>query len=184
MSDALTPTRAPGSSAEVLPTGRTRRGPGPGTVVKAVVLAVLAVVLLVLPLYVDEFWLRTGFACCAAIIGAITFSAVAHLLRTALGTVGSSLLLVGLILQLAAAGGTYPAAVLPTFFAALHPFLPMTYLVDAFRVAISGGLAAHVVRDVAVLAGVAAAALGLLVATVARRKAFSMKDLHPPLVAP
>ena len=117
-------------------------------------------------------------------LGAVAFSAVAHLLRTALGTVGSSLLLVGLILQLAAAGGTYPAAVLPAFFAAIHPYLPMTYLVDAFRVAISGGLAAHVVRDVAVLAAVAAAALGLLVATVARRKAFSMKDLHPPLVAP
>jgi putative membrane protein len=117
-------------------------------------------------------------------LGAIAFSAVAHLLRTALGTVGSSVLLVGLILQLAAAGGTYPAPVLPAFFAAIHPFLPMTYLVDAFRVAISGGLAAHVVRDVVVLAGVAAGALALLVATVARRKAFAMKDLHPPLVAP
>jgi len=48
-----------------------RRRGGTGTVVKAVVLAALTVVLLVLPLYVDEFWLRTGFACCAAIIGAI-----------------------------------------------------------------------------------------------------------------
>jgi branched-chain amino acid transport system permease protein len=73
VSDALTPTRPTGSGAsvEVLPGRRTRRGPGGGTVVKGLLLAVLAVVLLIMPLYVDEFWLRTGFACCAAIIGAI-----------------------------------------------------------------------------------------------------------------
>ncbi|MDQ6648780.1 MAG: branched-chain amino acid ABC transporter permease [Actinomycetota bacterium] len=34
-------------------------------------LAVLLVVLLILPLYVDEFWLRTGFAVMGAIVGAI-----------------------------------------------------------------------------------------------------------------
>ena len=31
----------------------------------------LVVLLLVLPLYIDEFWLRTGFAVCAAVIGAV-----------------------------------------------------------------------------------------------------------------
>jgi branched-chain amino acid transport system permease protein len=35
------------------------------------VLAVLLIVLLVLPLYVDEFWLRTGFAVFGAAVGAI-----------------------------------------------------------------------------------------------------------------
>ena len=52
-------------------------------------------------------------------LAAICFSAIAHLLRTALGTPGSSLLLVWLILQLTSAGGTYPAPVLPGFFAAI-----------------------------------------------------------------
>ncbi len=117
-------------------------------------------------------------------LAAVTFSAIAHLLRTALGTVGSSLLLVLLILQLTAAGGTYPAPLLPAFFAAINPYLPMTYLIDAFRVTISGGEMVHLGRDVAVLAVVAAAALGLAVATVHRRKQFRMADLHPPLVAP
>ena len=117
-------------------------------------------------------------------LGAVAFSAFAHLLRTALGTVGSSLLLVTLILQLAAAGGTYPAAILPGFFAAVHPFLPMSYLVDAFRVVVSGGLGAHLARDVAVLGAMALAALALTVLTVARRQQLSVKDLHPPLVAP
>ncbi|GEP40437.1 branched-chain amino acid ABC transporter permease [Nocardioides psychrotolerans] len=39
--------------------------------VKGVVLLALLVVLLALPLYVEEFWLRTGFAVFAAIIGAV-----------------------------------------------------------------------------------------------------------------
>jgi len=117
-------------------------------------------------------------------LGAVAFSSFAHLLRTALGTVGSSLLLVLLILQLSAAGGTYPAVILPGFFAAIHPFLPMSYLIDAFRVVISGGLAAHLARDVGILAAMAVVALTLTVLTVARRQQLSVKDLHPPLVAP
>jgi len=117
-------------------------------------------------------------------LAAVCFSAIAHLLRLALGPAGSSLLLVLLILQLTAAGGTYPAPLLPAFFRAIHPYLPMTYLIDAFRVTISGGQPGHLLRDVVVLALVALAALALGVLTVARRKEFSMKDLHPPLVAP
>ncbi|WP_375429939.1 YhgE/Pip family protein [uncultured Friedmanniella sp.] len=117
-------------------------------------------------------------------LAAICFSAIAHLLRTALGTPGSSLLLVLLILQLTAAGGTYPPELLPGFFAMLHPFLPMTYLIDAYRVAISGGLLSHVARDAGVLAAVTVVVLSLTVLTVHRRKQFGLKDLHPPLVAP
>jgi len=37
----------------------------------ALVLAVVIVVLLALPLYINEFWLRTGFAVCGAAVGAI-----------------------------------------------------------------------------------------------------------------
>ena len=90
-----------------------------------------------------------------------------------------------LILQLAAAGGTYPAPILPEFFAAIHPFLPMSYLIDAFRVVVSGGLAAHLARDVGdPRRRWRSAALSLTVLTVARRQQLSVKDLHPPLVAP
>lgn len=117
-------------------------------------------------------------------LAAVCFSAIAHLLRVGLGPAGSSLLLVLLILQLTAAGGTYPAPLLPPFFAALHPYLPMTYLIDAFRVTISGGELSHLAGDVALLALVSVAALGLGVLTVHRRKRFAMLDLHPPLVAP
>lgn len=117
-------------------------------------------------------------------LAAVCFSAIAHLLRTALGTSGSSVLLVLLLLQLTAGGGTYPPPLLPGFFRAVNPYLPMTYLIDAYRVAISGGELSHLLADAGVLAAVAVAALSLTVLTVHRRKQFSMRDLHPPLVAP
>ena len=89
-----------------------------------------------------------------------------------------------LILQLTAGGGTYPAALLPGFFQTISPFLPMSYLIDAFRILISGGLIAHLLRDGLIVAGCLVAALAATVAVVSRRKQLSMKDLHPPLVSP
>jgi branched-chain amino acid transport system permease protein len=49
----------------------TRRGGSSARAVKLLVLLALLAVLLVVPLYVDEFWLRTGFAVFGAIIGAL-----------------------------------------------------------------------------------------------------------------
>jgi branched-chain amino acid transport system permease protein len=49
----------------------TRRGGSAARTVKLLVLLALLAVLLVVPLYVDEFWLRTGFAVFGAIIGAL-----------------------------------------------------------------------------------------------------------------
>ena len=117
------------------------------------------------------------------VLVAVVFSLIAHLVQTALGTPGSALLLVLLILQLASTGGTYPAEVLPGFFQALHPFMPMSYSIEAFRNAISGGLDQRFWVPVVVLMGVGAAALALDVLVVRRRRRFRMKDLHPALQA-
>ena len=68
MSETTTAT-APARRAAT-PPSRSRRW-SPGRVVRLLVLLALLVVLLVLPLYVDEFWLRTGFAVFGAIIGAV-----------------------------------------------------------------------------------------------------------------
>lgn len=49
-------------------------GPSRSRVVRAVQVVVLLAILvglLVLPLFIDEFWLRTGFAVCGAVIGAV-----------------------------------------------------------------------------------------------------------------
>ncbi len=48
-----------------------RAAPSRGRIVRLVALLAVVAVLLLLPLYVDEFWLRTGFAVFGAIIGAL-----------------------------------------------------------------------------------------------------------------
>ncbi|MBK7822260.1 MAG: YhgE/Pip domain-containing protein [Tessaracoccus sp.] len=111
---------------------------------------------------------------------ALAFSAIAHLLRTWLGLVATAGMLLLLILQLTAAGGTYPPEMLPPFFASLGRFMPMRYSIEAFRIAISGGLMSRFVLDVALLALVLLSSVVLLLVVVHRRRRFSMKDLHPP----
>lgn len=118
------------------------------------------------------------------VLGALAWSLIAHLMRTALGTPGSSALLVLLILQLVASEGLYPKEILPPFFAHLSPWLPMTYLIDAYRVVISGGLMSHLGRDLGILAAFSVVNLGLLWMVVSRRRTLRMKDLHPPLMTP
>jgi len=102
-------------------------------------------------------------------------------LRTALGTVGSAITLVLLMVQLTSCGGLYPIETLPAPLRAIHPYIPMTYLVDGLRITFTGGPTAHLWRDVAVLAGVTVVALGACVAVVAKRKRFTMADLYPAL---
>lgn len=118
------------------------------------------------------------------VLATCCFSAIAHLLWTALGTAGSSLPLVLLILQLASTGGTYPTPLLPEFFAAIGPAMPMTYLVDGFRVVISGGEMSHLAPDVTVLSVILLVTHPLSVLVVRRRQGFTMKNLPPPLVSP
>lgn len=49
-----------------------RAGPAPGrSYLRPLLLAAALLVLLAVPIYVDEFWLRTGFAVCGAVVGAI-----------------------------------------------------------------------------------------------------------------
>jgi putative membrane protein len=116
-----------------------------------------------------------------SILVILTFSAMAHLCKLAFGTAGSLLLVVLLMLQLTSAGGLYPVETTPPFFQALHPILPMTYVVDALRVTISGGEADHVVRALIVLAAYLVGALALSSLVVAGRRRWSPGSLNEPL---
>ncbi|SFT42580.1 putative membrane protein [Actinopolyspora lacussalsi subsp. righensis] len=107
------------------------------------------------------------------------FVAIDHLLRTAFGAIGDGLSLVLLIVQLTASGGLYPMETTPTPFQAVHPYLPMTYLVDGLRVTISGGLNEHLVRDLIVLGGFLVIPLVLTTLVVWRQRTWSISRLHP-----
>ncbi len=111
---------------------------------------------------------------------ALAFSAVAHLMRTWLGLVATAGMLLLLIIQLTTAGGTYPPELLPPVFASLGHFMPMRYSIEAFRIAISGGLMSRFWFDVTLLALLLVSAIALLLIVVHRKRRFSMKDLHPP----
>lgn len=115
------------------------------------------------------------------VLAAAAFTAIAHLLRTWLGGVASAVVLVLLLVQLTTCAGTFPYETLPQFFRVLHPLLPMTYLVDGLRVAITGGNTGHLVRDVLVLAGFGLAALAVTTLVVRRRREWTVARLKPEL---
>jgi putative membrane protein len=73
-----------------------------------------------------------------AALGAITFVSLVLLFVTVLGDAGRLVAVVLLILQLAAAGGIYPVELSGPFYAAIHPYLPLTALVNALRAAMFG----------------------------------------------
>ncbi len=115
------------------------------------------------------------------LLAAGCFTAITHLLRTWLGKIGSAVSLVLLIVQATGAAGLYPVQTLPTAFQSVHPFLPMTYLVDALRITFTGGPTDHLWRDVAVLAGITVIAIVATMLVVHRKRLFRVRDLHPVL---
>ena len=122
-----------------------------------------------------------GGAIGVILLTAACFTAIAHLLRTWLGVVGSAITLVLLMVQLTSAGGLYPVETLPAPFRAIHTFIPMTYVIDALRITFTGGPTDHLWRDVAVLVGFLVVAVGLAILVVHRRRRFRLRDLHPVL---
>ncbi|MGW2393242.1 YhgE/Pip family protein [Streptomyces lydicamycinicus] len=109
------------------------------------------------------------------------FTAIIQLLGAFFGPAGRVLTLVVLMLQLTSAGGTYPVQTSPGFFAAIHPFLPMSYVVDGLRRLITGGDLAIVQQGCVVLAVFSLGALALTALAARSRQVVRMKDLHPEL---
>ncbi|MER7082441.1 putative membrane protein [Saccharopolyspora kobensis] len=114
-------------------------------------------------------------------LAALAFVAIDHFLRTALGAVGDLLSLVLLIIQLTASGGLYPMETAPAPFQAVHPFLPMSYLVDGLRVTISGGEVQHLLEDAVVLGGFLVVFLLLTTLVVQKQRTWSVARLHPQI---
>lgn len=69
----------------------------------------------------------------------LTFFLVNQMLIAAFGPPGRFFALVLVVLQLSAAGGTYPIETAPEFLQRLHAWLPLTHSVDGLRSLIAGG---------------------------------------------
>ncbi len=100
------------------------------------------------------------------------------LLGTAAGRVVS---LVLLMLQLSSSGGTYPVETTPHFFAALHPYMPATYVVNGLRALIGGGIDARFWTALVFMTGLLAASLAVSAWAADRQKVWTIGRLHPEL---
>lgn len=76
-----------------------------------------------------------AFAC----LTAVTFTSIMYFFNITLGKVGSFVMLIFMVIQLAGSAGTYPVEISPAFVAKIHWYLPFTYTVNSFRSTIAGG---------------------------------------------
>ncbi|MET7638856.1 YhgE/Pip domain-containing protein [Streptomyces sp. NPDC005438] len=109
------------------------------------------------------------------------FTALVQFLIARFGPAGRILVLALLMLQLTSAGGTYPVQTSPEFFNLLHPWLPMTHVVEGLRLLITGGDPGALWRACAVLAAYTLGALALTAVTARRRQVWTVDRLHPEL---
>jgi putative membrane protein len=116
-----------------------------------------------------------------AIATSLVFVAILQALNGAFGAVGKLISIVMLMLQLTSAGGTFPTQLIPGFFQAIHPLLPMSYVVAGLRQTISGGDLLAATGDAGALLVFGTIALSVTTAAAWRRQTFTMERLHPSL---
>ncbi|WP_030203592.1 YhgE/Pip domain-containing protein [Streptomyces sp. NRRL S-87] len=109
------------------------------------------------------------------------FAAIVQWLNARFGAAGRILVLAVLMLQLTSAGGTYPVQTSPGFFNAVHPYLPMSYIVDALRRLITGGPLDPVWQACAVLVAFTTGALALTALAARGKQVWTLDRLHPDL---
>lgn len=113
------------------------------------------------PAYVPKLYLM-------AVVASLAFMSIVYLLNTLFDTIGSFILLIFLCLQLSGAAGTYPIELSPKFYQIIHPFMPFTYAVDAFKSSISTGNS--IAKDLLVLLSIAVVCVMLTCITYEIRK--------------
>ncbi|MEU7554591.1 YhgE/Pip domain-containing protein [Streptomyces sp. NPDC044571] len=109
------------------------------------------------------------------------FAAIVQWLNAKFGAAGRILVLAVLMLQLTSAGGTYPVQTSPDFFNWIHPYLPMSYIVDGLRRLITGGDLTPVWQGCAVLAAFTVGSLVLTSLAARGKQVWTMDRLHPEL---
>ena len=139
---------------------RAFAGFGAGAVI-GVVQALLMVLVLRFAIGIEVARLPELFAC--SVLASLAFVAVNQAFVALFDYRGWIAALLFTALQLAAVGLAYPVETAPTLLRLLHPVLPMTCAVDAFRALVSGGSALLVPAMV----GLAAWLVGSLVVTMA-----------------
>ncbi|MCG2829348.1 YhgE/Pip domain-containing protein [Methanothermobacter sp. K4] len=87
-----------------------------------------------------------------AIYVSICSMLIIYSLTSALGNAGKALSIIILVLQITGTGGIFPVELLPPFFQAIHPYLPLTYAVGALREVVGGVIWSIYWKNIALLA--------------------------------
>lgn len=95
------------------------------------------------------------------LLTALAFLTLIFALVRIFGDAGKLVALVLLVLQLAAAGATMPIELTTPFFQAIHPYLPMTWVVRSLRIAMFGAFEGAWASSAAVIAAVGVACITL-----------------------
>jgi len=108
----------------------------------------------------------------------LTFLMILFMLIRWFGDLGKVLGVILLIVQLSSAGATLPIELATPFFQTLHPYLPFTWVVRAFRASMFGAYDGQWLAHWAVVAG--SGAVALIAATlIGRWKVIPAADYHP-----
>lgn len=169
------PSRAVASNAPAWRVALAGYLPG---VLMSIVQSVVMVGFVLLFIHVTPANLLGMFA--VALFASLAFMAMNQALVAMLGTRGRFVALLLTVLQLAAAGATYPIQTAPWLWQALHPWLPLSYVVQAFRTMIAGGSMGLGVGWVVIGCWLV---IGLLLTFLAAKKKrmWTVDRLHPSL---
>ncbi len=74
----------------------------------------------------------------AGLCASFVFTIFVYSLVAAWGDIGKAVAVILLVIQLGGCGGTFPIDVTPQFFRTINPYLPYTFVIDAFRECVCG----------------------------------------------
>ena len=87
----------------------------------------------------------------AGLISGLVFVNLIYAFAQAFRYIGKALAVLFLIIQIPGSSGLYPIEMMPDFYQLLHPLLPFTYTIDAFRETIGGFYGMNYWIDLAIL---------------------------------
>lgn len=79
-----------------------------------------------------------GLYLLAGVVCAIVFSNLAYTLAVSFGNIGKAIVIIGLVMQLAGAGGIFPVQLSAPIFQDIYPWLPFAHSMNAFNGCIAG----------------------------------------------
>lgn len=113
------------------------------------------------------------------IIASIVFMAIMQMIMVVFKIPGRIVAIVLLMLQITSSAGTFPVQMTPSFFRAVHPYLPMTYSIMGLRQAMSGKNSGEIVSGIGMLVLFGVIAIAITSIAFRMKRTVKMFDLHP-----